>query len=90
MLQQYLAAQPDAAMAHADLGRAYLHLNDVENAARELQLALAADTQGDIHYQLSLALRKLGRNQEAEEAVRASKEIRQSELKREQRLRLKQ
>ena len=90
LLRRYLAAQPDAAMAHADLGRAYLHLNDVENAARELQLALAADTQGDIHYQLSLALRKLGRNQEADEAVRASNEIRQSELKREQRLRLKQ
>jgi tetratricopeptide (TPR) repeat protein len=90
LLQRYLTAQPDALLARADLGRAYLHLEKFEEAARELKLALDADVQGDIHYQLSIALRKLGRDQEADTAMRASAAIRQAELKREQSLRLKQ
>lgn len=90
LLQRYLTVQPDALLARADLGRAYLHLDKFEEAARELKLALDADVQGDIHYQLSIALRKLGRDQEADNAMRASAAIRQAELKREQSLRLKQ
>jgi tetratricopeptide (TPR) repeat protein len=86
LLETYLAAQPDAFSARADLGRAYLHLEKFEDAARELRLALPADTHGEIHYQLSIALRKLGRLQEADEALRKSTDIRRDELQREQRL----
>jgi tetratricopeptide (TPR) repeat protein len=86
LLERYLTAQPDAFSARADLGRAYLHLEKFEDAARELRLALPADTHGEIHYQLSIALRKLGRLQEADEALRKSTDIRRHELQREQRL----
>jgi tetratricopeptide (TPR) repeat protein len=85
-LTQYLKAQPDALAAHADLGRAYLHLAQYSDAAVELQKAASADEQGDIHYQLSVALRKLGRSQEAEEAMKESVAIRQANSARDQRL----
>ena len=55
--------QPDALAAHADLGRAYIHLKLYEEAAQELSKAAASDERGEIHYQLSVALRKLGRTQ---------------------------
>jgi tetratricopeptide (TPR) repeat protein len=86
LLTQYLKAQPDALAAHADLGRAYLHLAQYSNAASELQKAAASDDQGDIHYQLSVALRKLGRAQEADEAMKESVAIRQAKSLRDQRL----
>jgi tetratricopeptide (TPR) repeat protein len=86
LLERYLKAQPDALSARADLGRAYLHREKFEDAARELRLALPADIQGEIHYQLSIALRKLGRLQQADAALRKSTDIRRHELQREQRL----
>ncbi len=86
LLKQYLAAQPDALAARADLGRAYAHLGQHQKAVIELTKAAEADEQGDIHYQLSVSLRKLGRMQEAEAALKRSTEIRESRLSREQRL----
>ena len=86
LLEQYLAAQPDALAARADLGRAYVHLGQYKNAVVELTKAAEADERGDIHYQLSIALRKLGRTQEADAALKRSTEIRESRLSREQRL----
>ena len=86
LLKKYLAQQPDAFAARADLGRAYLHLGQFALAAEQLGKATPADTQGDIHYQLAIALRKLGRDREADEAMKRSAEIRKAELKREQRL----
>lgn len=86
LLKQYLTAQPDALAARADLGRAYSHLGKYPEAVIELTKAAEADERGDIHYQLSIALRKLGRTQEADAALRQSAEIRESQLKREQRL----
>jgi tetratricopeptide (TPR) repeat protein len=86
LLKQYLNAQSDALAAHADLGRAYLHLEQYANAAAELQKAAAADDQGDIHYQLSVALRKLGRVQEADAALKESISIRKARAVRDQRL----
>jgi tetratricopeptide (TPR) repeat protein len=87
LLEQYLAAQPDALAAHADLGRAYAHLGRYEQAVVELTKAADADERGDIHYQLSIALRKIGRTEEADAALKTSTEIRESQLRREQRLR---
>ncbi len=86
LLQQYLAAQPDALAAHADLGRAYLHLGRYENAVIELTRAAESDERGDVHYQLSLALRKLGRMEEADSALKKSTQIREAELQRERQL----
>jgi tetratricopeptide (TPR) repeat protein len=85
LLTQYLKAQPDALAAHADLGRAYLHLEQYANAATELRKAAAADDQGEIHYQLSTALRKLGRIREADAALKESVDIRRARSARDQR-----
>lgn len=86
LLKQYLTAQPDALAARADLGRAYLHLGKYPEAVIELTKATEADERGDIHYQLSIALRKSGHAQEADVALQQSAEIRESQLRREQRL----
>ena len=86
LLIQYLKGQPDALAAHADLGRAYLRLQQYANAAAELRKAAAADDRGEIHYQLSIALRKLGRAQEADAALKESADIRKAQALRDQRL----
>lgn len=86
LLQKYLSARPDALAARADLGLAYVHTGRFQNAAEELGKALDSDEKGDIHYQFSVALRKLGRKAEADAALRKSVEIREAALKREQRL----
>jgi tetratricopeptide (TPR) repeat protein len=86
LLKQYLAAQPDALAARADLGRAYLHLSRYEDAIPELIKAAASDEQGDIHYQLFVALKKLGRNGEAQAALHESATLKQAQLKRAQQL----
>jgi predicted Zn-dependent protease len=86
-LKKFLALQPEALAAHADLGRAYLHLGQFEEAAAELTRGLGADTNGEIHYELAQALNKLGRKTEAEAALKKSNDLRSAELVREQRLR---
>ncbi|HEY1950451.1 MAG TPA: tetratricopeptide repeat protein [Bryobacteraceae bacterium] len=86
LLKQYLAAQPDALAARADLGRAYFHLGRYEEAVPELMKAAASDERGDIHYQLFSALKKLGRNEEAAVALKESYALKQAQLKRAQRL----
>jgi len=86
LLKRYLKEQPDALAAHADLGRAYFHLGQYANAAEELQKAALIDQQGEIHYQLSVALRKLGRVQEADTAMAESAVIRKSRSERDRRL----
>ncbi len=85
LLKEYLSAQPDALAARADLGRAYLHLGEYLKASDELSRAAAGDDRGEIHYQLSLALRKLGRVQEADTALQQSTVLRRAQLEREQR-----
>jgi tetratricopeptide (TPR) repeat protein len=86
LLQNYLSARPDALAARADLGLAYVHTGQFRNAVEELSKALDSDAKGDIHYQMSVALRKLGRTAEADRALRKSVEIRDAALQREQRL----
>jgi tetratricopeptide (TPR) repeat protein len=86
LLERFLQQQPDALAARADLGRAYLHLNRYADAARELRKAAPSDEQGDIHYQLAIALRNLGRTAEAAEAMRDSTRIRNDRARREQAL----
>lgn len=86
LLKQYLSIQPDATAARADLGRAYFHIGQFENAVAELKKASANDERGDIHYQLSEALKKLGRDGEAEIAAEESAVLRKAQLQREQKL----
>ena len=86
LLQKYLVSQPDALAAHADLGRAYFHLKEYAMAADELAKAVEVDIDGEIDYQLSVALRNVGRNSEASAALEKSKAIREEQMKRSQRL----
>lgn len=86
LLENYLSARPDALAARADLGLAYFHMDRFADAVRELGRALDSDDKGDIHYQLSIALRKLGRAAEADAALQKSVALREAALKREQRL----
>jgi tetratricopeptide (TPR) repeat protein len=86
LLERYLAAQPDALAARADLGRAYLHTGRFREAAEQLSKASDADERGDIHYELATALRKLGREDEAKAALAKSAAIREAALQREQRI----
>ena len=72
--------------ARADLGLAYFHMDRFPDAVKELSKALDSDEKGDIHYQLSITLRKLGRTGEADAALQQSVAIRRAALKREQRL----
>ena len=81
-LEKFLEAQPDALAARADLGRAYLHLGQYEKAVEQLEKAAPADQQGEIHYQLATALKKLGRDSEAEAAMRVSQQVREADLER--------
>jgi tetratricopeptide (TPR) repeat protein len=85
LLEQYLVAQPNALAARADLGRAYSHLGQYDKAAVELTKASEADERGDVHYQLSIALRKLGRIAEADAALKQSTAIREAQLQHEER-----
>ena len=87
LLKKFLQTEPDALAARADLGKAYLHMGEYAKAAEQLRLAAPADDQGEIHYQLAQALKKLGNGKEAEEAMNRSTEIRRAALEREQRLR---
>jgi tetratricopeptide (TPR) repeat protein len=86
LLKHYLEGQPDAPAARADLGRAYSHLGQYKEAAAELAKAAISDERGDIHYELSVALNKVGRTAEAEAALEQSKALRKAQLERERRL----
>jgi len=88
LLRECLRLDPDHGGAHADIGKAYLHLNRPAEAVRHLERALAIDAKGDIHFQFGQALRKLGREQESTRAFDRSRQLRQQQLEREQRLRL--
>ncbi len=86
LLKKYLASRADALAARADLGRAYLHMEHYEEAAAELSKAGGADERGDIHFQLAAALRKLGREKEAEAASRKAAGLRQAAHERDERM----
>ena len=86
LLTAFLASEPDSLSACADLGRAYLHLGRDAQAAVWLEKALPIDEKGDIHYQLATVLKKLGRQPEADEALRVSKLLRTRALERQERL----
>ena len=87
LLKAYLAVDPDSLSACADLGRAYFHLGQNQQAALYLQRATPIDRKGDIHYQLATVLKRLNRNSEADAALEQSRLLRTRELDRERRLR---
>jgi len=77
-LQKAVRYQPDLAEARNLLGTAYVRLGQDAKAVPELEKAAPFDFYGDVHYQLSVAYRKLGRMELAQKALARSEELRRS------------
>ena len=67
---------------HALLGSVYAHTDRVQQAIAELKLALPADKDGRIHYQLARLYLKVGDRESAKEAFEASERLRVEGLSR--------
>ena len=75
-LDKALGLCPDLPEAHEDRGRALLKLERYEDAAKDLQVAAAADpTEPRPHFLLSQVYRALGRTQEAQAEMRKFREL---------------
>src|SRR5258708_27328505 len=68
-LQRALRLQPDLVEASGLLGTAYVRLGQFANAIPKLEKAAPLDPYGNIHYQLSLASRKLVQTALAQKAL---------------------
>ncbi len=79
-LQRALRLQPDLMEARSLLGTTYVHLGQFTNAIPQLEKAATLDHYGNVHYQLYLAYRKLGRTDLAQKALARSQELRRSSL----------
>jgi tetratricopeptide (TPR) repeat protein len=85
-LRRALQLQPNLNEASGILGTAYVRLGQFEDAIPRLEKAAALDHYGNVHYQLYLAYRKLGKAELAQEALARSQDIRRSSLEHDQAL----
>lgn len=85
-LERAVRLQPDLAEANSLLGTAYLRLGEYANAISSLEKAAGSDHYGNVHYQLSVAYRKLGKPERAQKELALSRDLRRSYLEREQAL----
>jgi tetratricopeptide (TPR) repeat protein len=77
-LQRALRYQPDMAEASDLLGTAYVRLGQDAQAIPELEKAAPNDFYGDVHYQLYVAYRRLGKPELAGKALARSQELRRT------------
>ena len=85
-LKRALRLQPNLNEANGLLGTAYVRLGQFAEAIPSLQKAAPLDHFGNVHYQLSLAYRKLGQTELAQKALARSQELRRNSLERDQAL----
>jgi tetratricopeptide (TPR) repeat protein len=85
-LQRALRLEPDLVEASGLLGTAYVRLGQFANAIPKLEKAAPWDHYGNVHYQLSLAYRKLGQAELAQKALARSQYLRRSSLEHDQAL----
>lgn len=85
-LQRALRLQPNLNEASGLLGTAYVRMGKFAEAVPQLEKAAPLDHFGNIHYQLSLAYRKLGKMELARKALARSQDLRRSSLERDQAL----
>ncbi len=83
-LRTALDRNPDLLVAHADLGKAYASLDNPYLAETELVQSLPMDRFGNLHYQLYMVYKKLGKTALAANALVRSKELKASELQQHQ------
>ena len=77
-LEKALRYQPDLPEACGLLGTAYVRMGQDAKAIPELEKAVDIDFYGDIHYQMYVAYRKLGKQELADKALARSQELRRS------------
>ena len=85
-LERALRLQPDLAEANSLLGTAYMRLGRAADAVPRLEKAAPTDHYGNVHYQLYLAYRKLGKAEPAQKAFVRSQDLRRNKLARDQAL----
>jgi len=85
-LERALRLQPNLAEANSLLGTAYLRLGRVDDAIPRLEKAAPTDHYGNVHYQLYVACRKLGKAELAQKELARSQELRRNALERDQAL----
>jgi tetratricopeptide (TPR) repeat protein len=85
-LTRALKLQPNLNEASGLLGTAYVRMGQFADAVPRLEKAAPLDHYGNIHYQLSVAYRKLGKAELAEKALARSQDIRRSSLEHDQAL----
>jgi tetratricopeptide (TPR) repeat protein len=83
-LERALRLQPNLPEANSLLGTAYLRLGRVNDAVPRLEKAAPIDHYGNIHYQLYVARRKLGKAELAQKELARSQELRRNALERDQ------
>lgn len=77
-LQKSLRYEPDMPDANHLLGTAYVRLGEDAKAIPALEKAVPIDFYGDVHYQLYVAYRRLGKRDLADQALARSQELRRS------------
>jgi tetratricopeptide (TPR) repeat protein len=85
-LQRALRLQPNLNEASGLLGTVYVRMGRFADAIPRLEKAAPLDHYGNVHYQLYLAYRKLGRAGLAQKALSRSQDLRRSSLERDQAL----
>lgn len=85
-LERALLLRPDLAEASSLLGKVYMRLGQFSNAVPRLEKAASSDHYGNVHYQLYLAYRKLGRPELAQKELARSQDLRRSSLEGDQAL----
>jgi tetratricopeptide (TPR) repeat protein len=85
-LERATRIQPDLAEANSLLGTAYLRLGQFANAVPCLEKAAPNDHSGNVHYQLFMAYRGLGRPERARKELALSQDIRKSRFELDQTL----
>jgi tetratricopeptide (TPR) repeat protein len=83
-LQRALRLKPDFMEANSLLGTVYLRLGQFAEAIPKLEKAAPSDHYGNVHYQLYLAYRKLGRVERAQKELALSQDLRRSYLERDE------
>jgi len=83
-LERSLRLQPDMAEANSLLGTAYLRLGRAADAIPKLEKAAPSDHYGNVHYQLYVAYRKLGKPELARKELARSQDLRRNALERDQ------
>jgi tetratricopeptide (TPR) repeat protein len=86
LLKRALQLQPNLNEASGLLGTAYVRMGQYANAVPTLERAAPLDHYGNIHYQLYVAYRKLGKADLAQKALAKSQDIRRSSLEHDQAL----